>query len=131
MTPDAPIYDRATIHAAWDDDEQRHQRYAAAVHADVNLMRVEAVKRVADSEIAVWKDRAYNAEADVDALTDELALVRDTLALRSHALNVTGERAQTAEATIARVRALIPHLWVADLTLVAQRFEAALDGEKR
>jgi hypothetical protein len=119
MTPDAPIYDRATIHAAWDDDEQRHQRYAAAVHADVNLMRVEAVKRVADSEIAVWKDRAYNAEADVDALTDELALVNDTLTRRSAAHD-------RLVATIGKVRAVVDAYPRSTLT---GRLRDALDAD--
>jgi hypothetical protein len=69
--------------AAWraadedDADRDRDARYWAAMHADMTRRQVDAVTRLADSEL------------------DE---VRGMLKLRSDALNATGERAEKAEA---------------------------------
>jgi hypothetical protein len=69
--------------AAWraadedDADRDRDARYWAAMHADMTRRQVDAVTRLADSEL------------------DE---VRGLLALRSDALNATAARAEKAEA---------------------------------
>jgi hypothetical protein len=69
--------------AAWraadedDADRDRDARYWAAMHADMTRRQVDAVTRLADSE---------------------LAEVRGLLALRSDALNATAARAEKAEA---------------------------------
>jgi hypothetical protein len=69
--------------AAWraadedDSDRARDARYWAAMHADMTRRQVDAVTRLADSE---------------------LAEVRGLLALRSDALNATAARAEKAEA---------------------------------
>ena len=122
---DETIRDRAAIRNLPDDDETI-TRVVQRVHAALNSGRDKAVVDVVLSETETLRAGCAELNADVhdlettvNALRDELALVRDTLTRRSAAHD-------RSVATIQRVREVANHL---EGSLAGTLIAAALDPE--